>query len=610
MCGIVGYIGKNKDPRLGLELLKKLEYRGYDSAGMVVLDSQSREGRCLKAVGRISNLEQKFNNSELEGGPVLYHTRWATHGKVTEKNAHPHHCCEENIFLVHNGIIENYKELKKQLAREGHSFYSDTDTEVLAHLIEKFFENNLEQAVMKALRLVQGTYGLAVVAQKDPDKIVVARNSSPVLIGIGEGENLVASDASALVSRTKRVVYLDDGEIALLFPDKVVTMDASLNEKEKLIQEIEWEIEDAQKSGFSHFMLKEIFEEPDAVRNVMRGRFDFESGNARLGGLEEVAKELESVERLILSACGTSYYACLVGEYMLEELAGIPVEVEYAPEFRYRSMPLDTKTAFIAVSQSGETADTLAAVRKANKAGMLTLGIVNVVGSSIARETRAGVYLRAGPEIGVASTKAFVSQLTALCFAALFLARKRGLNKEAGQEIIRGLESLPQKIEEVLSQEDKIRALSERYKNYDNFLFIGRKYSFPVALEGALKLKEISYIHAEGYGAAEMKHGPIALIDDEFPVVALCPQDSVYEKMISNVEEVKARHGKVIAVATQGDKKIKELADEVIYLPSCPELVSPVLSVVPLHLFAYYVSTGRGLDPDHPRSLAKAVTVE
>ncbi len=610
MCGIVGYIGKNKNPGLGLELLKKLEYRGYDSAGLVVLDSQSQEGKCLKAVGRISNLEQKFINSGLTGTPALYHTRWATHGRVTEKNAHPHHGCRENIFLVHNGIIENYKELKKQLIKEGHSFYSDTDTEVLAHLIEKFFNGSLEQAVMKALRLVEGAYGLAVIAQEDPDKIVVARNSSPVLIGIGEGENLVASDASALVSRTKRVVYLDDGEIALLFPDKVVTMDASLNKKKKLIQEIEWEIEDAQKSGFPHFMLKEIFEEPDAVRNVMRGRFDLEDGDARLGGLEEVAKELESVERLILSACGTSYYACLVGEYMLEELAGIPVEVEYAPEFRYRSMPLDSKTAFIAVSQSGETADTLAAVKKANEAGMLTLGVVNVVGSSIARETRAGVYLRAGPEIGVASTKAFVSQLTAICFVALFLARKRGLSKEKGREIIKGLNAVPEKIEKILDQEDKIKALSRKYKNYNNFLFIGRKYNFPVALEGALKLKEISYIHAEGYGAAEMKHGPIALIDDEFPVVALCLQDSVYEKMISNVEEVKARNGKVIAVATQGDEKIKELADDVVYLPFCPEIISPILSVVPLHLFAYYVSTGRGLDPDHPRSLAKAVTVE
>ncbi len=610
MCGIVGRVGENQDPRLGLELLKKLEYRGYDSAGMAVLDSDEKKISCLKAVGRISKLDDKFSKVRMKGDVGLYHTRWATHGRVTEDNAHPHCGCRKNIFLVHNGIVENYQSLKKQLIKEGHRFSSDTDTEVLAHLVEKFFQGNLEKAVMKALKLVRGTYGLAAVARLDPGKIVVARNSSPVLIGIGEKENLVASDASALVTRTKRVIYLEDGEMAVLFPGEVVVMDRELNEKEKLIHEIEWDIEDAQKSGFDHFMLKEIFEEPDTVRNASRGRLDLENGNVRLGGLEDVSKELESVNRLILTACGTSYYASLVGEYILEELAGIPVEVEYAPEFRYRSSPLDEKTALIAVSQSGETADTLAAVKKANKNGLLTLGVVNVVGSSIARETKAGVYLHAGPEIGVASTKAFISQLTVLSFVSIFLGRRRGMKKEKARKLIAEIKRLPQKIEKILEKKEEIKELASKYKDYRDFLFIGRKYNFPVALEGALKLKEISYIHAEGYGAAEMKHGPIALINEDFPVVAICLKDSVYEKMISNVEEVRARRGKVIALASGGDGKIQKLAEDVLRVPQTLEPLSPLLSVVPLHLFAYYVSVLKGLDPDHPRSLAKSVTVE
>lgn len=610
MCGIVGYIGKEEDPGLGLELLKKLEYRGYDSAGMAVFDSRREKIECLRAVGRISNLERKFGEGPPQGGTGLYHTRWATHGEVTEANAHPHFGCEKNIFLVHNGIVENYEELKEQLEREGHRFSSETDTEVLAHLVEKFFRGSLEKALRKALPLVKGTYGLAVISERDRGKIVVARNSSPVLIGVGEGENLVASDAAALVPRTKRVIYLEDGEMAVLRPETVLTLDLDLNEKEKMVREIEWDIEEARKSGYPHFMLKEIFETPEAVRNAVRGRVSPEDGKVRLGGLEEMGEEVNGIKRLILSACGTSYYACLAGEYMLEELAGLPVECAYAPEFRYRDQPLKPGTAFVAVSQSGETADTLGALGKAKKAGLLTLGIVNVVGSSIARETEAGVYLHAGPEIGVASTKAFVSQLTVFALLSLFFGERKGLKRERRVRLAEELEDLPRKIEKVLEKKERIKELAGKYKDYDNFLYIGRKYNFPLALEGALKLKEISYLHAEGYEAAEMKHGPIALIDQDFPTFALCPRDSVYERTLSNLEEIKARKGPVIGLVTEGEQRVAALADDTLGVPETEEPLSPILNVVPLQLFAYYVGTLKGYDVDHPRNLAKAVTVE
>lgn len=608
MCGIVGYIGKERDPGLGLSLLKKLEYRGYDSAGMAVLNSG--EVKVLKAVGRIKNLEKKFERQKFSGNVGIYHTRWATHGGVTEENAHPHFGCGKNIFLAHNGIIENYRVLKERLEKEGHRFSSETDTEVLAHLVEKFFEGSLEEALKKALRLVKGTYGVAVLARDDPGKIVVARNSSPVLIGVGEDENLVASDAAAIVPRTKRAIYLGDGEMAVLTDRDILTMDLDLKRKKKLVKEIDWEVEDAQKGGFAHFMEKEIFDAPQAVRNTMRGRLIEEEGRVKLGGPETVRKELEGIKRIIVSACGTSYYASLAGEYLLEELGGIPAECEYAPEFRYRTQPLEAGTMFLAVSQSGETADTLAALRKANEKGLLSLGIVNVVGSSIARETEAGIYLHAGPEIGVASTKAFISQLTALALFSIFLGREKKMGRGEGRRIIRELKGLPQKIEKVLEKEGEIKELAGKYEGYDHFLYIGRKYSFPVALEGALKLKEISYIHAEGYEAAEMKHGPIALIDKDFPTFALCPKDSVYEKTFSNLEEIKARGGKVVALGTEGDEKLAKVADDVIYVPKTLEPLSPILNVVPLQLFAYQVAVLRGLDPDHPRSLAKSVTVE
>ncbi len=610
MCGIVGYIGREKDPRVGLDLLSRLEYRGYDSSGMAVWDKKKKKIEWLKATGKIVNLKKKFEKNSFQGSPAIFHTRWATHGGVTEENAHPHFGCSKNIFLVHNGIIENYKVLKTRLEKEGHKFTSETDTEVLAHLVEKFFEGNLEEALKKAFKLVEGTYGLAACSAGDPGKIVAARNSSPVLVGLGEEENLVASDASAIISKTKRVIYLKDGEMAILTPGDVVITDLNLNARKKLIKEIEWEIEDAQKSGFPHFMLKEIFEEPKALQNTLRGRLVSKKGEVRLGGAEEVEKELEAANRLTLSACGTSYFASLAGKYILEEVGRIPTEAAYAPEFRYRKRPLEKGTVFMAVSQSGETADTLAALGKAEEAGLLTMGIVNVVGSSIARKTQAGTYLHAGPEISVASTKAFICQLAALTLYSLFWGRKRGLSRKRAQMITEELEIIPEKIELILEKSESIKKLAERYARYDNFYYIGRKYNYPVALEGALKLKEISYIHAEGYEAAEMKHGPIALIDEDFPTFALCPQDSVYGKTVSNIEEIKARGGRVLALATEGDEKIKKIADDVLYVPSTLEVLSPLLNVVPLQLFAYYAGVAKGFDVDKPRNLAKSVTVE
>lgn len=610
MCGIVGYIGREKDPQAGLDLLSRLEYRGYDSAGMAAWNEKEEKMEWLKATGKIVNLEKKFKKNSFRGSPAIFHTRWATHGGVTEENAHPHFGCSKNIFLVHNGIIENYKVLKSRLEKEGHEFTSETDTEVLAHLVEKFFEGNLEEALKRALKLVEGTYGLAVLSAGDPGKIVAARNSSPVLVGLGEGENLVASDASAIIPKTKRVIYLKDGEMAILTSGDAVITDLNLNERKKLIKEIEWEIEDAQKSGFPHFMLKEIFEEPKALQNTLRGRVVSNKGEVRLGGAEEVEKELEAANRLILSACGTSYFASLAGKYILEEVGGIPTEAAYAPEFRYRKRPLEKGTVFMAVSQSGETADTLAALSKAEEAGLLTMGIVNVVGSSIARKTQAGTYLHAGPEISVASTKAFICQLAALTLYSLFWGRKRGLSRKRAKMIAEELERVPKKIELILEKREGIKKLAERYAKYDNFYYIGRKYSYPAALEGALKLKEVSYIHAEGYEAAEMKHGPIALIDEDFPTFALCPKDSVYGKTISNIEEIKARGGRVLALATEGDEKIKKIADDVLFAPPTLEVLSPLLNVVPLQLFAYYAGVAKGFNVDKPRNLAKSVTVE
>ena len=610
MCGIVGYIGNKNDIRIGLEALKRLEYRGYDSAGMAVFQPEKKEIFTAKAVGRVSNLEKKLSEVDVEGSPFLFYTRWATHGGVTEINCHPHTDCQKNIYLVHNGIIENYQIIKDKLIEKGHKFVSETDTEVLPHLIEHFFSGNLEEAVRKALHLVKGTYALAIISRKDPEKLVLARNSAPLLIGLGEKEYLAASDPSAVIAHTKKVVYLDDGEIAVLSPSQFFIQDLNQHRIKKEINEIDWDLEEAQKGGHPHFMLKEILEQPESITNSLRGRLIIEQGLAKLGGIEMVEEKLKEVERLNIISCGTSYYASLVGEYMLEEYAGIPTEVDLASEFRYRKPILDKKTASIFISQSGETADTMGALKEVNRKGGLSLGIVNVVGSSIARGTIAGVYNHAGPEIGVASTKAFTSQLAILSLITLFLGRQREMSLVMGQRIAKELSRIPELAKKVLANSSQIEKLAEKYQNFNNFLFIGRKYNYPVALEGALKLKEISYIHAEGYGAGEMKHGPIALIDKNFPTFAICPQDSVYDKMISNIQEIKAREGVVIALTTENNKEIEKIVEDVIYIPKTLEMLTPILSVMPLQLFAYYIGVLKGRDVDKPRNLAKSVTVE
>lgn len=610
MCGIVGYIGKRNNIQIGLEALKRLEYRGYDSAGMAVYDSEKKEIFSKKAVGPVLNLEKKLSKFNLKGSPFLFYTRWATHGAPTEINCHPHSDCQKNIYLVHNGIIENYRELKEKLIQKGHKFISETDTEVLPHLIEHFFQGNLEEATRKALKFVKGTYALAIISKKDPQKLVLARNSAPLLIGIGEKEFLAASDPSAIITQTKKVVYLEDGEIAVLKEDSFFITDFKENKIDKKIQEIEWSIEEVQKGGYEHFMLKEIMEQPESINNSLRGRLILDSGLAKLGGLESVQEKLREIKKLNIIGCGTAYYAGLVGSYMIQEYAGICCQAELASEFRYRKFILDNKTAFLFISQSGETADTLAALREVKRKGGLTLGIVNVVGSSIARETEAGVYNHIGPEIGVASTKAFTSQLTILALLTLFLARQREMSLVMGQRIAKELKEIPEKVKKILEKKDEIKKLVKKYKHFKNFLFLGRKYNFPIALEGALKLKEISYLHAEGYGAGEMKHGPIALIDENFPTFAICLSDSVYDKMISNVQEIKARKGKVIALATEKNKDIKKIVDDVIYIPKTLEMLSPILSVIPLQLFAYYMGVLHGVDVDKPRNLAKSVTVE
>ena len=602
MCGIVGYIGKKNAIPILLEGLRRESYRGYDSSGLVVF--QNNEPFCLKAVGKLEKLEAKVMNYTLNGNIGLAHNRWATHGSVTEANAHPHCDCQKNIYLVHNGIIENYKELKDQLLKEGHKFSSDTDTEVISHLIEKFFNGNLEEATRKALALVRGTYGIAVISRQDPRKIVAARFGSPLLLGLGENEYFIASDPSAVIAHTNKVIYLDDGEIATITPENFFII------KEKKPEEIEWKLEEAQKGGYPHFMLKEIMEEPETIENALKGRLMIEEGGVKLGGLDVIQEKLRKINRLILVACGTASYAAKVGEYMFEEYAGIPTEVDIASEFRYRKPVVDKNTAAIFISQSGETADTLAALKEMKQKGVLTIGITNAVGSTQSRETDAGVYTRSGPEIAVASTKAFLGQLSTLAMLVIYFGRQREMALVMGKRIASELSKLPDLAREVLKQDQKIKQLAEKYKEFKNFWFIGRKYNYPIAMEGALKLKEISYLHAEGVGAGELKHGPIALIDEGFPTVAILPSDSVYEKMISNVQEVKARDGKIIAIATQGNQDIKNIVDDVIYIPKTLEMLTPILSVIPLHLFAYHMAVLLGKDPDYPRNLAKSCTVE
>lgn len=603
MCGIIGYLGKKRALPILIDGLQRESYRGYDSSGIVVFENG--KPICIKAVGKLENLENLLRSRKIEGSLGLGHVRWATHGKVTEDNAHPHFDCQKNIFLVHNGIIENYRELKEELIKEGHRFYSETDTEVLAHLIEKFFEKNLEEAVRKALKLVRGAYGLAVISLKDPQKIVTARVSSPILIGVNEKEYLIASDPLALAAHTKKVINLEDNEIATITLEKFFIL------KEKKPIELELELEKAQKGKFAHFMLKEIFEQPQTLESSIKGRLILEEGVAKLGGLEQIEDRLREIERLNIIACGTAFHAGLVGEYMLEEYAGISTEVDLASEFRYRKPILDEKTACLFISQSGETADTLAALREVKRKGILTLGIVNVVGSSVSRETEAGVYNHIGPEIAVASTKAFTSQLAILTLLTLLLGRQRQMSLVMGKRIGSALGALPQLVEKILSQNEEIKKLAQKYSKFNNFIYLGRKYNFPIALEGALKLKEVAWpIHAEGYAGGEMKHGPLALAEENFPFVAICPQDSVYEKMISNIEEVKARKAPILAIATEGDQKLKKIVDDVIYIPKTLEMLTPILSVIPLQLFAYQIGVLRGCDVDKPRNLAKSVTVE
>jgi len=603
MCGIIGYIGKREAFPVLVSGLKRMEYRGYDSFGFCI-HGRDKNFSTFKKVGKISGANEELDGMTVAGNIGHAHTRWATHGGVTEVNAHPHLDCQGDISVVHNGIIENYKELKKELEAEGHTFISQTDTEVLAHLIEKFFDGNLERAVKKAVAKVRGTYGIVVLSKNDPNKIVAARSGSPLLIGIGDNEFLVASDPAAVVANTKKVVYLNEGEIATLTPENYFIY------ADRVPQEIEWDAKDVEKGEYPHFMLKEIMEQPESLRNSLRGRLLPEVGNAKLGGLMPVEERLREIERMYLIACGTASYAALEGEIMLEEYAGITAKMVPASEFRYRKSTINRDCAMLAISQSGETADTLAAIREAKSKGVMTIGITNAVESTQARETDAGIYNHAGPEIGVASTKAFTSQLAVLALMALYLGRQRQLSLVMGQRIVDELARIPELVEKVLQSAAQIKVIAEKYKDSQSMLFIGRKYNYPIAMEGALKMKELSYIHAEGVAAGEMKHGWIALVEDGFPVVAICPSDSVYEKNISNIMEMKARKASIIAVATEGNEDIASIADDVIYVPKTLEMLTPILATVPMQLLSYYVALARGCDIDKPRNLAKSVTVE
>lgn len=608
MCGIVGYIGDKNSVPILIEGLKKLEYRGYDSAGIAIIENSNII--IQKTAGKISVLEEQIKDKNYFAKLGIGHTRWATHGEPTDINAHPHVDSTGKIAVVHNGIIENYKSLKTLLQKKGHIFITDTDTEILAHLISEHFEGNLLEAVRTALSQVEGTYGIAVVCLDCPDRIVAARLGSPLVIGNGEGENFVASDVGAILRHTNQVVYIEDRELAEITKDSFTISKIDKTAVNPKIQDISWSLDMIEKSGYPHFMIKEIMEQPTTLRNAMRGRLKFEEGTVRLNGLNLQYKELCQIDRIIITACGTSWHASLIGEYLIEEHARIPVEVEYASEFRYRNPIIGPNSVLVVISQSGETADTLAALREARRKGATCLGICNVVGSTIARETDGGVYIHAGPEIGVASTKAFTSQIMVLSLIAILLARMRHMSIERGERLIEAIQKVPEQVSMVLEKNNEIRKIAEKYHNHNNFLYLGRGLNFPVALEGALKLKEISYIHAEGYPAAEMKHGPIALIDENMPVVVLAPKDSVYEKVISNIQEIKARRGNVIAIATEGDEEIASMVNDVIYIPQAQDFVMPLISIIPLQLLAYHIAVLRGCDVDQPRNLAKSVTVE
>lgn len=613
MCGIVAYIGNKPAQQLLLEGLKRMEYRGYDSAGIAMLESEGL--RVLKAVGRVSKLEAKIQDEGDFAGTIgIAHTRWATHGKVTLANAHPHRDQKNGISLVHNGIIENYASIRKLLEERGNEFHTETDTEVLGMLISHFYDSengmDLEKSVQAALREVRGAYAIAVICESEPDTMVCARKGSPLLVGIGSGEYIVASDPAAIISHTSTAITLDDYSVVHISRDGFRTTTVENEVLTPKEMQLEMELDQIELGSYTHYMQKEIFEQPEALRTCMKGRLDKNEGRIVLGGLMGLSKELVKSKRVILTAQGTALHSAMIGEYLLEDLAKIPAECQYASEFRYRNPIIEDGSVVVAVSQSGETADTLAALHEAKDRGALSLGVINVVGSTLARDTDAGVYLRVGPEIGVASTKAFIGQVAVLTMISLFMARRRMMSPEASARLMKEFESVPDKIEQVLATNDAVRKITEKYVHRDNWLFLGRGYNYPTAMEGALKLKELSYIHAEGMPAAEMKHGPIALIDEGMPVVFIANQGSQYDKVMSNIEEVRSRGGHVIAVATEGDEQIKSVAEDVLYVPAVEECLSPMVTVVPLQLLSYHAAVLRGHDVDKPRNLAKSVTVE
>lgn len=604
MCGIFGYVGGRTAAPILLEGLRTLEYRGYDSAGIYIPGQPP-----VKAVGPIDNLAAKIT-APISGTSGIAHTRWATHGPPTEANAHPHLDMSHTIGLVHNGIIENFRELKEGLIVQGIDFESDTDTEVLAKLIGSLYAGDLFSAVKTALMRVRGTYGILVMSERDPGTIVTARMGSPIVLGIASDGNLVSSDPSALLAHTKDVIYLEDGECAIVTKDKCEILTIAGKKLSKKTEKVDWDIEAVQKQGYDHYLMKEIMEIPTAIENTLRGRLLPETGRAKLGGLEGHLDKLTSINRLVMVACGSAAYATQVGKYIIEEYAKLPVDTELASEYRYRTVIPDSHSAVMAVTQSGETADTLAAVRLAKKMNLLTLGIVNTVGSTIARETDAGVYNHAGPEISIASSKAVISQIVVMILITLLIGREKGMSIEEGKEIVKALQDLPKAVQKVLDQHKDIKKLAEKYAHYNNMMFIGRKFHAPIAYEGSLKLKEVSYIHAEAYAGGELKHGSIALLDENFPVIALVPEDDVYEKMISNIEEVKARKAPILAITTEGALEVAQLTEDVIYIPKVHPIVQPIVSTIPTYLFAYYVGVAKGLNVDRPRNLAKSVTVE
>ena len=611
MCGIVAYVGPKEAYPIILKGLKRLEYRGYDSAGVALL---SDELKVYKKKGMVSNLEESLIGKDLHANIGIGHTRWATHGEPSDRNAHPHRSASGKLAMIHNGIIENYGQLKKELEKKGYAFSSDTDTEVLLNFIDDIRENNhcsLEEAIRIALRRVVGAYVIVLIDKESPDTLIAARKGSPLVIGIGKGEHFLASDASPIIEYTKEVVYVNDYELAIIRPDELILKNLGNEKLTPYIQKLDMELAAIEKGGYEHFMLKEIFEQPHTIYDCLRGRLDLVSGKIQMSGVEQHITQLKNANRIIIVACGTSWHAGLVAEYIFEELCRVPVEVEYASEFRYRNPVIHKGDVIIAISQSGETADTLVAIEKAKEQGALIFGVLNVVGSSIARISHAGAYTHAGPEIGVASTKAFTAQLAVLTMIALKLAKEKGtIDEKRYHHLLTELHDIPEKVQVILEQTDQIKKIAEKYADARDFLYLGRGYNFPVALEGALKLKEISYIHAEGYPAAEMKHGPIALVDDTLPVVFVATKDAYHEKIISNMQEIKARKGKVLAVISEGDDTIPKMADDYMVVPACDEVVAPMLNVIPLQLLAYYIGVSKGFNVDKPRNLAKSVTVE